>query len=166
MLLAAYVAWSQGYLVLAEKDDDDEGSAELAKALKGGAVSLESGLSTSERKGTPISGKFEVEEGKFQLSVYTQKGESFSEVVLDPKTGTIAEVNPITGGEDLAAAKSQAQAMATGKKSLLAVVEEAEKAHPGSHAVSVYPGIRDGHPKADVTVVQGEAVETVSEALD
>ncbi len=166
VLLAAYIAWSKGYLVWAEKDDDEDGPAQLTQALKGAGVSLEAGLSASEREGTPISGKFEVEEGKFQLSVYTLKGDKFSEVILDPKSGKVAEVLPITSGEDLAAAKSQAEAMATAKKSLLAVVEGAEKTHPGSHAVSVYPGIRDGHPKADVTLVQGEAVQTVSEALD
>ena len=166
VLLVAYIAWSKGYLAWAEKDDDEDGPAQLTQALKGAGVSLEAGLSASEREGTPISGKFEIEDGKFQLSIYAQKGEKFSEVILNPKTGAIAEVNPITGGEDLTAAKSQAEAMAKAKKSLLAVVEDAEKTHPGSRAVSVYPGIKDGHPGAEVALVQGEAFTTVPETLE
>ena len=49
--------WAQQY---GEKD-----RAELAKGLKAATVSLEEGLTASEREGKPISGKFEVEEGKF-----------------------------------------------------------------------------------------------------
>jgi hypothetical protein len=75
-------------------------------------------------------------------------------------------VNPITDGEDLTAAKSQAEAMARAKKSLFVVVEDAEKTHLGARAVSVYPGIKDGHPGADVTLVQGEAFATVPETLE
>ncbi len=72
VLIGAYIARSQGYLDWAEKDDDEDGPAQLTQALKGAGVSLEAGLWASEQKGTPISGKFEVEDGKFQLSVYTQ----------------------------------------------------------------------------------------------
>jgi hypothetical protein len=44
----------------------------------------------SERTGQPISGTFEVEHGKLQLSVYTMKGEQFSEVIMDNTTGRVA----------------------------------------------------------------------------
>jgi hypothetical protein len=166
VLLVAYVAWSQGYLVLAEKDDDDEGPAQLTQALKVAVVSLETGLSASEREGTPISGKFEVEEEKFQLSVYTVKGDKFSEVILDPKSGGIAEVDPITGGEDLAAAKVQGQAMSQAKRSLRAAVEEAVASNADYRSVSVIPFLKDGHPVANVTLVKGQEVKTVPEKLD
>jgi hypothetical protein len=43
-----------------------------------------------ERAGQPISGKFEVEHGKLQLSVYTMKGEPFSEVIVDHTIGRAA----------------------------------------------------------------------------
>jgi len=69
----------------AERDDKEH--AELAKALKGVKVSLEKGLSASESQGNPISRKFEVEDGKLQLSVYTIKGDKFPEVIIDHKTG-------------------------------------------------------------------------------
>src|SRR5512139_465601 len=151
-LIVGYAAWSRGYLAWGEKDDADEGtSAQLIQRLQGGTVPLEAGIAASQREGTPISGKFEVEDGKLQLSVYTQKGQAFEEVVLDPKTGTIAEVHLITEGEDLTAARSQADAMAKANRTLLAVVEDAVRTHPGARAVSAYPGMKDGHPTVAVT---------------
>ncbi len=166
LLLAAYVAWSQGYLVLAEKDDDDEGPAGVAQVLKGAAVSLETGLSTSEREGTPISAKFEVEEGKFQLSVYTMKGDKFSEVIVDHKTGKVAKVEAITGGEDLTAAKGQSEAMAKAKLSLRAAIDKAIKGNKGYRPVSITPMLKDEHPVAEVTLVRREDFKTISEKLD
>ena len=81
-------------------------------------TSLEKGLSASETQGKPISGKFEVEDGKLQLSVYTMKGDKFSEVIVDHKTGKVAKTEAITGGDDLTAAKAQSEAMAKTKLSL------------------------------------------------
>ena len=82
-------------------------AAALAAKLKEAKVSLQQGLSASAKNGKPISGKFEVEDGKLQLSVYTEKGGAFSEVVVDPKTGRVAKVEAIEGGEDLPAAKTR-----------------------------------------------------------
>ena len=48
--------------------DEKSDQAALAAALKDTKVTLEDGLKASEREGTPISAKFEVEDGKFQLS--------------------------------------------------------------------------------------------------
>ena len=47
--------------------------AKLADAAKHAKVALDAGLKASEREGKPISGKFELDEGKLQLSVYTEK---------------------------------------------------------------------------------------------
>ncbi|MGL3212834.1 hypothetical protein [Bradyrhizobium sp. BR 1433] len=47
--------------------DDDE--AILVKSLGAAKVSLQDGFAASERQGQPVSGKFEAEEGKLQLSV-------------------------------------------------------------------------------------------------
>jgi hypothetical protein len=101
-LLGAQLSWAQ-------KSNDKE-HAELAKALKGVKTSLEKGLSASESQGKPISGKFELEDGKLQLSVYTMKGDKFSEVIIDHKTGKVAKTEAITGGKDLTAAKAQSEA--------------------------------------------------------
>jgi hypothetical protein len=157
-LIGGPVVWAQQY---GEKD-----RAELAKNLKDATVSLEQGLTASEREGKPISGKFEVEEGKLQLSVYTMKGDKFEEVIVDHKTGKVAKAEPITGGDDLAAAKKQAEAMAKAKRSLGTAVGEAVKGNTGYRAVSAFPALKDGHPVAAVTLAKGEEFKTVSEKLD
>lgn len=158
-LLASHTIWGQ------QKGDDKE-HAELAKALNGVKVSLEKGLSASESQGKPISGKFEVEDGKLQLSVYTMKGDKFSEVIVDHKTGKTAKTEAITGGDDLAAAKAQSSAMAKAKSSLGGAIEKVVKANNGFRAVSAMPSIKDGHPVAEITLLKGEVFKTVVEKLD
>ena len=73
-------------------------------------------------------GKFEVEDGKLQLSVYTAEGTNYSEVIVDHKTGKVKESKAITSDDDLTAAKAQAVAMASAKTSLKATVDKAVKA--------------------------------------
>src|SRR5258705_1783396 len=107
----------------AQKSDDAE-HAELAKALRSAKISLQRGLTASAKEGKPISAKYEVEHGMLQLSVYTMKGDKFSEVIVDHKTGKVAKAEPITGGEDLTAAKSQGEAMVKAKRSLDAAASE------------------------------------------
>src|SRR5262249_32005064 len=134
VVLAVTFVWLVGSsTVLAQKYDDKE-HAELAKALKGVTMSLEKGLSASESQGKPISGKFEVEDGKLQLSVYTTKGDKFSEVIVDHKTGKVAKTEPITKDDDLKDAKAQSQAMAKAKRSLAAAASDAAKANAGYRA--------------------------------
>ena len=157
-LLASYSGGAQPYR--------DKEHAELAKALKAAKVSLEEGLTASEREGQPISGKFEIEEGKLQLSFYTTKGNAFSEVIVDHMSGQIAKTEPITSGEDLTAAKAQAAAMAKAKESLRAAVDKAVKANQGFRAVSIYPALKEGHPMAEVTLAKDDTFKTVTEKLD
>ena len=144
----------------------DKAHAELAKALLGAKVSLAEGLAASAQEGTPISGKFELEEGKLQLSVYTMKGNTFSEVIVDHTTGKIAKVEPITSGEDFTAATAQRAAMTKAKKSLQAVVDAAVKAHAGSHAVSIFPALKGEHAAAALTLLKNGEFMTVSEPLE
>jgi hypothetical protein len=146
--------------------DTEKEHAELVKALPEGKVSLQSGLNASAREGKPISGKYEVDDGKLQLSVYTAKGDKFSEVIVDHGTGKVAKAEAITKPDDLTAAKSQSEAMAKSKRSLNAAVADALKANTGFRAVSVYPAMKDGHPVADVTIVKGTEWKTLSEKLD
>src|SRR5713226_3592752 len=77
----------------------DKDRAELAKAVAEAKVSLQQGLSASAHEGKPISAKFEIEDGKLQLSVYTARGNTFSEVLVDLNTGKVAKTEPITSGE-------------------------------------------------------------------
>jgi hypothetical protein len=56
-------------------------------------------VQSAEAQGTAISAKFELDDQKqLQLSVYTMKGNAFSEVVVDQKTGKIVKTEPITEG--------------------------------------------------------------------
>jgi len=166
LVLAVTCLGVVGFSAMGAQPYRDKEHAELANALKGAKVSLEEGLAASEREGQPISGKFEVEEGKLQLSVYTMKGDAFSEVVVSHTSGHVAKTEPITSGEDLTAAKAQAAAMAKTKESLRAVVDKAVKANQGFHAVSIYPGLKEGRPMAEVTLAKDDTFKTVTEKLD
>src|SRR5258705_7394073 len=161
-LVACYFAWPSGW---AQNYGEAE-HAELAKALKGAKITLQRGLTAGAKEGKPISAKYEVEHGKLLLSVYTMKGDTFSEVIVDYKTGKVAKAEPITGGEDLTAAKGQSEAMAKAKRSLDAAASEAVKENKGYRAVSVMPALKDGHPVAHVTLGKGTEWKTVSEQLD
>ena len=68
----------------------------LIKSLGSAKISLQRGLTAARRQGQPISGKFEVEDGKFQLSVYTANKGQFAEVLVDYSTGKIVKSEPIT----------------------------------------------------------------------
>src|SRR5437879_12267478 len=111
-------------------------AAALAAKLKEAKVSLQQGLSASAKNGKPISGKFEVEDGKLQLSVYTAKGDMFSEVIVDQKTGKVVKAELITSGDDLTAAKAQNEAMARANTSLSAAGSGALQANTGYDAGS------------------------------
>src|SRR6266853_719299 len=131
LLMAGLVAsprvWSQ-----------DKDHAELAKAVAGAKVSLEQGLTASAHAGKPISAKFEIEDGKLQLSVYT------------------AKTDAVTSGEDLSTAKTQNEAMAKAKQSLHATLAKVLKGNPGFRAVSIVPALKDGHPVAEITLTKGD----------
>ncbi len=144
----------------------DESSTKLSDAVKSAKVSLEAGLRVSEREGKPISGKYELEEGKLQLSVYTVKAAKFYEVIVDHTTGKIVKTEEITSGDDLTAAKAQSAAMAHTKKSLRAAVKAARKAHKGFRAISVVPELKASHPIGTITLAKDHETLTATEKLD
>jgi hypothetical protein len=118
-----------------------DGRETLTQALRGAWLPLESGLAASAGLGTPLSAKYEIDDGAFQLSVYTWKmdafsGDSFSEVIVDYNTGGVTKVDPITDGGDLAAAQTQKAAMARAKRSLADATAAAVKANAGYRAVT------------------------------
>ena len=164
MLVLAAVGLFSAPVVLVRAEDTDP--AALAKALKDTTVTLQDGLKASEREGKPISGKFEIEHDSLQLSVYTLKGNDFIEVVANPKTGTVAKAEKITDADDLKAAAVQKAAMDKATVSLRAAADAAAKANAGLRAVSVYPELRNGHPVAEVTLLQGTVFKKVTEKLD
>jgi hypothetical protein len=147
-------------------DDKAKEHADLEKALKDAKIPLERGLTASAKEGKTISAKYEGEDGKLRLSVYTMKGNNFSEVIVDHKTGKIAKAEPITQGNDLTHTKEQSEAMTKAKRSLGTAASEAAKQNKGYRVVSVFPTMKEGHPVADVTLVKGNEWKTVSEKLD
>ena len=151
---------------LAWSDEDEASAGAVAKYLPTAKVTLQQGLTAAESQGRPISGKFELEEGHFQLSVYTAQGGKFSEVLVDQNTGKVAKTEAITGGDDLADAKKQIEACAKSKKSLKSVVDHAEQASAGYRAVSVTPELSGGHAVAVVQLLKGSQVKSVSEPLE
>ncbi len=164
VLAAAAVCW--GSTLAAQDNDEDEGNqAAVAKAVLGAQVPLERGLAASASHGQPISAKFEMEEGKLQLSVYTMKDAKFFEVIVDHTTGKVVKAEPIAAGEDYTAAQSQKAAMAKAKGSLRAAVEQAVRGNAGFRAISVTPSLKDGRAVADVTLAKGEEIKTVSVPL-
>ena len=140
--------------------------AALAAAMKNATATLQGGLRASEAQGTPISAKFEIEDGKLQLSVYTMKGNGFMEVVADPKTGAIAKAEKITDAVDLKEAAEQKAAMAKSKVPLLTATETAVNANAGAQAVSIVPELKNGQAMAEVTLLQGTTFKKVTEKLD
>jgi hypothetical protein len=169
---AAFATIEGHHAVLRDDDSyevDAQGNrAAIARALTFAKVSLQQGLDASELEGQPISGKFEIDRGKFQLLVYTSKDGKFSEVLVDYSTGNIEKVLPITEGNDLAAAKSQSAVMAKAKSSLKQGVEKVVRAAAASRAISVVPGMRDGHAVASVMLFlkKEQKFREVQEGLD
>jgi hypothetical protein len=145
---------------------NDKNEAVLLKSLSAAKVSLQQGFAASEREGQPISGKFEAEEGKLQLSVYTAKDGKYFEIIVDHVTGDIAKVEPITEVDDLAHAKLQKAAMDQAKVKLADAVAKAKGQVSGGLVVSAAPELKAGRPSASVVLLKGEQFSTVSEPLD
>jgi hypothetical protein len=163
MLVATIGLWSA---VGARARAEEGNPAALAAAMKNATATLQGGLRASEAQGTPISAKFEIEDGKLQLSVYTMKGDSFTEVVADAKTGAIKEAETIKEADDLKEATEQKAAMAKAKVPLLTAAETAVSANAGFRAVSIYPQLQNGNPTAEVTLLQGTTFKKVMQKLD
>jgi len=144
----------------------DEQQAELANAMSGAKVTLQQGFTASEREGQPISGKFEVEEGKLQLSVYTAKEGKFSEVIVDHLTGNVEKVTPIAEGEDLTHAKAQKAAMDRAKVKLADAATKAKAQVVDALVVSAVPELKDDRPVVSVVLLAGKRFSTVSAPLD
>ena len=162
--LATIASFCMAALATAGEYEGQDGAA-VAKMMPDAKVKLQQALAAAAGKGKPISAKYEMDEGKFQLSVYTAKGDAFSEVLVDYKTGKIAKSEKIDSGEDLAHAKEQADAMRSAKKPLKDAVDKAEH-EAGGRAVSVTPTVSDGHAKALVTVLKGGEFKEVTESLE
>jgi hypothetical protein len=164
ILLVVAIGFLGAPIVPAWAEGGDE--AALAAAMKNASATLQGGLKASEAPGTPISAKFEIEDGKLQLSIYTMKGNDFMEVVADPNTGAIAKAEKITDAGDLKEAAEQKAAIGKAKVPLLNATETAVNANAGSRAVSIVPELKNGQATAEVTLLEGTAFKKVTEKLD
>jgi uncharacterized membrane protein YkoI len=147
-------------------DDDDESQEKLVKLLDASKINLQQGLAASEQQGQPISAKFEVDDGKLQLSVYTAKEGKFFEVVVNYATGKVLKIEPITEGDDLAAATSQSAAMTKAKTTLKEAVDKAAAQSASARVVSAAPSMKDGRPVVSIAFLDGEQMKSVQLPLD
>ena len=129
LLLAGSSSWAE----------EEMNPAAMAKALQQASLPLEKAPRSASDEGKPISAKYEIENGALQLSIYTMKGDRFSELIVDHKSGAVAKDEWITDGDDLKAAQAQAAAMAKAKLTLDVATDNAVKANAGYRAVSVVP---------------------------
>jgi hypothetical protein len=163
--IAALVGFADHNAIFAD-DDDDESQGAVIKLMDVSNVNLQQGLAASEQRGQPISAKFEVDEGKLQLSVYTVKEGKFSEVLVDFTNGKVMKAEPITEGDDLAAANSQSAAMAKAKTTLREAVDKAVTMSASARVVSAVPNLKDGRPLASIVLLDGGQFKTVQQPLD
>ena len=149
----------------ASAEDVTDASA-LAKALSEARITLDQGLKASEREGKPISGEYELEDGALQLSIYVMKGDKFTEVIVDHKTGSIKKAEPITDADDLKDAKAQGEAIRKAKLSLEEAVRDAVNTNSGYRAVSATPMVSGDQPEASISLLRGEETKEVTEKLN
>src|SRR5262245_38021693 len=115
----------------AARSEQDEDPVALASALMHVPMKLQDGLRASESRGLPISGKYEIEDGNVQLSVYTTDGKKFYEVIVDHTTGSVAKIDELRKPGDIAAANDQIGVMAIVTTSLAAAADKAVEANSG-----------------------------------
>ena len=156
LLLAGLPSWAE----------EEMNPAAMAKALQQASLPLEKAARVSEREGKAISAKYEIENGTLQLSIYTMKGDRFSELIIDHTSGAVAKDQWITDADDLKAAQAQAAAMAKAKVPLGVATDNALKGNAGYRAVSVVPTLEGDRPVAIVILMKGEDVKKVNQKLD
>jgi hypothetical protein len=147
-------------------DDEDASQEVIINLLDTAKINLQQGLAAGEQQGRPISAKFEVEDGKLQLSVYTTKEGKFFEVLVNHVTGKVLRAEPITEGDDLSAAEEQNEAMANAKTSLQAAVDKTIAQSTNIRALNVVPSMKDGHPFALIDVLTYNQVRAIQQLLD
>jgi hypothetical protein len=101
-------------------------------------------------------------------SRYTQKrADHFSEVIVDPKSGSIIKTKPLTDPKEINEAEAQSEAMAKAKFPFEVALGAALNANSGyRRAVSVIPMLGDDEAVAAITLINGEGMKTVTERLE
>lgn len=148
--------------MLCAAEGGDQG---LLTRLKQSKHSLADGIAQAEKEnGAAISAKFEIEDGKLLLSVYTAK----SGLPSDAEHNALIELNgeatnaawqpAVEVFEDkkhLTRSAMQLTLVQTSKLSLAEAVKKAEVAQPGT-VYSAIPSVKDGNPVFDVKVATAD----------
>jgi len=166
------VSFSCSPLVASAEDSAD--TKALLDALGKSKLSLVQGIrQAAKASGAPISAKFEMEDGKLSLSVYTAgKGLSVpaEKNVLqelsgspegakwDPKAEVFSDVPHV------ARSAEQLAVMALGASSLIKAIGLAQKTQPGT-VFSITPAIKDHKPVAEILVASNGKVRKVIQPL-
>jgi hypothetical protein len=162
-----------GVMPAASAEDSKETQA-LLEALGKTKHTLLDGVRQSARGGAvPISAKFELEDGKLSLSVYTAgKGLSVAPErnVLQELSGSPEQdkwepqVEVFKDVPHVARSSAQLTLMALGKSSLADVIAQVQKMQSGT-VFSVTPMIRNHKPVAEVLVADGGKVKKLIQPL-
>ena len=145
---------------------EDANQAALIKALGGAKHTLLQGIA-QVAKGTevPIEAKYEMEDGKLMLSIYTSaKGfdtaaedNSFNEYIGDATTTTWAPKKEVFADLKHIARSAQYHALLSLTKTTLPMI--IQKASAQGTVLSVKEKIRSGKPVFEVMVVQGKTIK-------
>jgi hypothetical protein len=161
-------------LCSAAKAEDAKQTQALLKELGKAKLSLQDGLRQAMHdSAVPISAKFELEDGKLSLSVYTaEKG-----LKVDPEKNILQELSGspeqdkwipnaevFKDVEHVARSSEQLTLMALGKASLVDIIERTQKAQSGT-VFSVRPVIRNHRPAAEVLVAEKGVVKKIYQPL-
>ena len=161
-------AWS----ICASAADPKETQALLKELGKSKLTLFEGVRQAAKGSAAPISAKFELEDGKLSLSVYTaEKG-----LTVPPEKNVLQELSGSPEGEwkpnievfkdvpHVARSAEQLTLMALAKASLADVIEGASKSQPGT-VFSVTPVIRNHKPVAEVLIADQGKVKRVFQPL-
>ena len=173
-LIAAFVvAGSLGWQPARAEGESKELQA-VAQALSKSKLTLADGINQAARgSAVAISAKFELEDGKLSLSVYTaEKGLTVpaEKNVLQELSGSPEQDKWTPATEvfkdvpHVARSAEQLAVMSLGRKSLTAVIAEVQKTHPGT-VFSITPAIRNRKPVAVVLIAEKGKITTVNQPL-
>jgi hypothetical protein len=161
--VATGAIWISAILTCQAQNDD---LAELAKLLPTATLSIEQALKLSEFAGKPISALYEIQNNTLLLSIYTMKEGEFDEVIIDAKSGSLEQVEPLTDPDEVEEAKDQSAAMGKATNSLDGAVGAVGNENRGYRAVSVMPMLNGGAPTAVIVLMRGNNVKRVAQKLD
>src|SRR2546422_10795159 len=158
----------------AARADESKDTQALLEALGKSKHTLVDGMRQAAKGGAvPISAKFELEDGKLSLSVYTA-GKGLS---VPPEQNVLQELSGSPEGEKwtpnvevfkdvphVARSSAQLTLMALGKSSLADIIRRAQKAQSGT-VFSVTPMIRDRTAVTEVLISDHGKVQKVLQPL-